>query len=57
VNYPYPETKDLTQMPPTLLLKLPQLPKEVKYRFVGRHLLLVDTDNGLIVDYMTNALP
>ena len=57
VNYPYPETKELTQIPPTLLLKLPQLPKEVKYRFVGRNLLLVDTDNGLIVDYMTNALP
>ncbi len=57
VNYPYPETKELTQIPPTLLLKLPQLPKEVKYRFVGRHMLLVDTDNGLIVDYMTNALP
>lgn len=57
VNYPYPETKELTQMPPTLLLKLPQLPKEVKYRYVGRHMLLVDTDNGLIVDYMLNALP
>jgi|SRR6185503_7553339 hypothetical protein len=57
VNYPYPETKELTQIPPTLLLRLPQLPKEVKYRFVGRHMLLVDTDNGLIVDYMTNALP
>ena len=57
VNYPYPETKELTEMPPTLLLQLPQLPKEVKYRFVGRSLLLVDTDNGLIVDYMMNALP
>ena len=57
VNYPYPETKELTQMPPTLLLKLPPLPKEVKYRYVGRHMLLVDTDNGLIVDYMLNALP
>ena len=57
VNYPYPETKELTQIPPTLLLTLPQLPKEVKYRFVRRHLLLVDTDNGLIVDYMLNALP
>jgi hypothetical protein len=57
VNYPYPETKELTQIPPTLLLKLPQLPKQVKYRFVGRHLLLVDTDNGLIVDYTLNALP
>ena len=57
VNYPYPETKELAEMPPTLLLRLPPLPKEVKYRFVNRHLLLVDTDNGLIVDYMLNALP
>ena len=57
VNYPYPETKEFTQIPPTLLLKLPQLPKEVKYRYVGRHLLLVDTDNNLIVDYMLDALP
>lgn len=57
VNYPYPETKELTQIPPTLLLKLPQLPKEVKYRYVGRHLLLVDTDNNLIIDYMLDALP
>lgn len=57
VNYTYPESKELTQIPPTLLLKLPQLPKQVKYRFVGRHLLLVDRENGLIVDYMLNALP
>ena len=57
VNYPYPETKELTQIPPTVLLKFPQLPKEVKYRYVGRNLLLVDTDNNLIVDYMPNALP
>ena len=57
VNYPYPETKEVTQMLPTLLLKLPPLPKEVKYRYVGRHLLLVDTDNNLIIDYMTDALP
>ena len=57
VNYPYPETKELAEMPATLLLKLPQLPSEVKYRFVGRHLLLVDSDNSLIVDYTLNALP
>jgi hypothetical protein len=56
VNYPYPETKELAESPPTLLLRLPQLPKQVKYRFVGRHLLLVDRENGLIVDYMMNAL-
>jgi hypothetical protein len=57
VNYPYPEAVELTEMPPTLLLRLPQLPKEVRYRFVGRNMLLVDRDNNLIVDYMVNALP
>jgi hypothetical protein len=57
VNYPYPESKELLEMPPTLLLRLPQLPKQVRYRFVGRNLLLVDRENGLIIDYMTNALP
>ncbi|HEY5884958.1 MAG TPA: hypothetical protein VIT88_09750 [Pyrinomonadaceae bacterium] len=57
MNYPYPESQELTQIPPTLLLKLPTLPKEVKFRFVRKHLLLVDSDNGLIVDYAMNALP
>jgi hypothetical protein len=57
VNYPYPGQKEFTEMPPTLLLKLPQLPQEVRYRFVGANLLLVDRENNVIIDYMTNALP
>lgn len=57
VNYPYPESQELLEMPPTLLLRLPQLPKQLRYRFVRRSMLLVDRENGLIVDYMTNALP
>src|SRR5215216_2997845 len=57
VNYPYPETQELLEMPPTLLLRLPQLPKQVKYRFVRYNLLLVDRENGLILDYMTDPLP
>jgi hypothetical protein len=57
INYTYPETKEKIEMPPTLLLNLPQLPKQLRYRFVGNNLLLVDRENGLIVDYMTNALP
>jgi hypothetical protein len=57
VNYPYPEDNAFSEMPPTLLLKLPQLPKQVKYRYVGRNLFLVDTDNNLIIDYMVDALP
>jgi hypothetical protein len=57
VNQPYPETQELLEMSATLLLRLPPLPKQVKYRFVRNHLLLVDRENGLIIDYMTNALP
>lgn len=57
VNHPYPESQELLEMAPTLLLRLPQLPKQLRYRFVGRNLLLIDRENGLIVDYMTNALP
>lgn len=57
VNYPYPESQELLEMPPPLLLRLPQLPKQLRYRFVRDNLLLVDRENGLIVDYMTNAVP
>jgi hypothetical protein len=57
VNYPYPDSKEFVEMPPTLLLRLPQLPKQVRYRFVNRHMLLVDRENGLIIDYMLDALP
>src|SRR5215213_6017870 len=57
VNYPYPETQELLEMPPTLLLRLPQLPKQVKYRFVRNDLFLVDRENGLILDFMTEVLP
>lgn len=57
VNYPYPEVKEQLEMPPNLLLRLPQLPKQIRYRFVGRNMLLVDRENGLILDYMTEAIP
>lgn len=57
INYPYPEAKEQLDMPPTLLLKLPQLPKQIRYRFVGDNMLLVDRENGLIIDYMKNAIP
>lgn len=56
-NVPYPETKELVEMPPTLLLKLPALPKELQYRFVGGYLLLVDKEARLIVDFMAGAVP
>ncbi len=57
VNYPYAQTAEFSEMPATLLAKLPQLPKEVRYRFVGRNMLLVDRESNLILDYMPDALP
>lgn len=57
VNYPYPETKELVDMPPTLLLKLPELPKQIGYHFAGRRMLLIDREARIVVDYMADALP
>ena len=57
VNAPYPEFAPLSTVPATLLLRLPKLPKELDFRFVGRNLILRDTDASLIVDYIPNATP
>lgn len=57
VNDTYPETLPATTVPPTLLLILPQLPKEVAYRIVGRDLVLQDVEANLIVDFVHEALP
>ena len=57
VNHPYPDAKAYSTVPPALLLKLPQLPETLEYRFVGRHLILLDKKADLIVDFMLNAVP
>jgi hypothetical protein len=57
VNHPYPESQEMLEMTPTLLLRLPQLPKQLRYRYIGRSLLLMDRENGLIIDFMPDALP
>jgi len=57
VNAAYPEDAPLSSVPPTLLLRLPQLPKELDYRFIGRHLILRDTGANMIVDYIPNVVP
>jgi hypothetical protein len=57
VNDVFPEGTPLTTTPPTLLLKLPELPQELSYRFVGRDLTLIDTKARLIVDLIPNAIP
>lgn len=57
VNYPYADSAEQSEMPATLLVKLPQLPKEVRYRFVGRNMILVDRESNVILDFMPDALP
>ena len=42
---------------PSMLSKLPLLPEEVEYRFVGRHLVLLDVRANLVIDILEDALP
>jgi hypothetical protein len=56
VNATYPSSQPLTTVPPNVLANLPQLPKDVEYRFVGKHLILRDVDANIIVDYIFNAI-
>ena len=56
-NVEYPGDQPLSSVPPILLSQLPALPEELEYRFVGKHLLLLDRKALLIVDYLPNAGP
>jgi hypothetical protein len=57
VNYPYAQSAEMSEMPATLLAKLPQLPNELRYRFVGSNIILVDRESNLIIDFMPDAVP
>jgi len=57
VNAPYPDNAPLSTVPATLLLRLPKLPKELDFRFVGRNFILRDTEASLILDFIPSATP
>ena len=57
VNQVYPQGVPLQSTPPTLLLNLPPLPKELEYRIVGRNLVLHDTVPNIVVDFIPDAIP
>jgi hypothetical protein len=57
INTDYPTTLPLATVPPSLLLKLPTLPEELEYRFLGRHLILRDIKANLIVDFIPDVVP
>jgi hypothetical protein len=55
VNEAYPAALPLQSTPPSLLLNLPPLPKEMEYRVAGHDLVLRDADANLIVDFLLNV--
>lgn len=57
VNSDYPEHLPVTTVPPTLLLRLPQLPPELAYRIIGHDFVLQDIEARVIVDFIPGALP
>jgi hypothetical protein len=40
-----------------IIRQLPELPPELEYRFVGRHLVLMDVGANIVVDVLRDALP
>jgi hypothetical protein len=57
INQPYPDKQPRVTVPVNVLATLPKLPKDIDYRFVDKHLLLVDTRANTIIDYIPNAIP
>jgi hypothetical protein len=56
VNAKYPEGQPLPTVPANVLLNLPTLPEPLEYRIIGRHLVLLDSDADIIVDFIPNAI-
>jgi hypothetical protein len=55
INMRYPTTLPLLTFPGKLLKALPELPKELEYRIVGRHLILRDVTGNVIVDMLRDV--
>lgn len=56
VNAKYPDGVALPTAPANLLISLPQVPEPLQYRFIGQHLILLDIDADVIVDYALNVI-
>jgi hypothetical protein len=56
VNAPYPDGAPLMTVPPNILAALPKLPEDLEFRFVNKHMILLDVHANLIVDYVLNAI-
>jgi hypothetical protein len=56
INGIYPDGKPYSTVPGTILAVLPALPDDVEYRFLGRHLILLDVRANVILDQIRYAI-
>lgn len=56
VNAIYPDDAPSSGVPSSLLLRMPPLPDQVIYGFVGRALILRDTEASVILDFVADAV-
>ena len=56
VNASFPEGAPRSTMPGNLLKILPPLPSGLEYRIVDTHLVLIDLDANVVVDYMLDVM-
>jgi hypothetical protein len=56
INGTYPDGKPFSTVPATILAVLPALPDDIQYRFLGRHLILLDIRANVILDWIPYAI-
>ena len=56
VNAKYPEGAPVPTVPANLLINLPTLPEPLQFRIIEKHLILLDEDADVIVDYALNII-
>jgi len=56
VNASFPEGASRPTMPGNVLRVLPPLPAALEYRIVDTHLVLIDVDANIVVDYMLDVV-
>ena len=56
VNAKYPEGAPVPTVPASLLVNLPTLPEPLQFRIIEKHLILVDEDADVIIDYALNII-
>ena len=57
VNMRYPDEVPISTMPLEVLQTLPALSEDMEYRFIGRHLILLDAHSHIVADFIPDAIP